>query len=360
MGQTRAESRAHDGDGAPGRGSIHDSSAKGSAMSYRVAVIWAGGDEGDEGAERQARRVREALAQGQFDAYCLRADEGLAPSLLSDRPDVAFPVVSGSLALRADVQSLLELAQVPYVGTSSRMSALATDKSNLPAALAIAAQQDPVQAMAPFTLCLGARAIDDLGVCDRLDAIEARVPGGYPMCVKPARTVQGMGVRRVDDAASLRDALRAAARTDGRVLVQEWVTGMLVSVIVAGDGEDLGVLPPVRIGDGDGNEPATPDRAGHPRQVPLSASMLDPDAELGEAALSQIERDALDSFYACGARDLARVDLVWAGGEGSYVLGVDPCPSFAPGSVLDVSTSAAGITLAELASELVSGAAERG
>jgi D-alanine-D-alanine ligase len=345
-------------------------------MGSKVAVIWADHAQGcpapayesissnapGNPPSDQAARVRDALGEAGYEAVCLRADGTLARRLREERPDAALPLIQGELALRADVQSLLELLQVPFVGTPSRMTTLATDKANLPAALAIASQSGPVSAVCPFTLCLGSRSIDSLGVTDCIDVIEKRIPGGYPMCVKPARTALGAGVTRVDSSEELVAALQAASRADGRVLVQEWIEGTLISVIVAGDGSDVGVLPPVEIvretPDALGGT-SSPDQPGSKAIAPVPADHLSADPEDGLFARSQIERDALDSFLACGMRDIARIDLIWDGSR-SCILEVDPSPSFAQGSILDMGCAAAGMSLSELAGELAASAIERG
>ncbi len=319
-------------------------------MGLRIAVI-IDAPHADASAARTGARLADALAKEGHEPTVLVADAALAGALRDLRPTVALLATGPAAARTHAPQSLLEYLRVPYVGTSARMCALAGDRVALGRALEVAAQAGPVEAASPAGVTMSAQALRELGGLDVLDLVGERVPGGYPVVVRPARGAHGVGVTKVEAPEGLRAAVERAAEADDDVLVQQWVDGRELSVCVLGDGEDVGVLPPVGVArDAHGSASSF---------EPVRMAELADDVADAEAARSQIERDALDAFYACGARDLARIDLIWDGAR-SRVIGVDVAPSLAEGAALDVALRAAGLDLGEVLDELVTGAASRG
>lgn len=335
-------------------------------MAYTVAVVWGGAQGGPS--QLGAERVAQALRASGHEARLVRKGKALARELVSLGADVAFPCLAQAPATPADLASLLELIRLPFVGTGARMARLAADKSNLPPALRLAARQGPTAASSPMGVCLSSEAVAKLGALDLSELVLDRCGGAFPLCVKPAHGTRGADVTRVATLQELADAAAAAARKDDQVVVEQWVEGPLVSVAVVGDEDNLGVLPaaliqPATPADGRAEAaaegPLCPDTPFTQAVAPLPCHLLSPDPVAAQDARSQIERDALDAFLACGARDLARVDLVWDGAA-SRVLEVDLAPSLTEGSVLSCCLALTGVPFEDLVNELVEGAVERG
>lgn len=331
-------------------------------MGSKVALIWApvsvGGkaprEDGGASTLPQARRLAQGLESRGHQALVVQADEGLADILVREAPDVAIPLVQGDAALGGDLPFLLEALRIPFAGTSARMTRMAADRVNLQPALDLAALNGPSLVGTPATLALGAGAVALLGAVGTA-LVERRLPGGYPLCVKPALASPGFGIVRVDGPDELVAAMHAASRSGCPALVQEWVEGARLSVgILSVDGEPE-ALPCVGIADVQG---AGETGAGTPA-CPVPPSLLSADPERAQEVRSQVERDALDAFYACGARDLAQVDLIWDGAV-SRVLRVDTSPSLDRGSAIDMGAHAAGLDMADVAEQLLFTAVDRG
>lgn len=325
-------------------------------MGARVAVIVDGSAQNDV-AHEEGLYIKEALERSDHEVKVFAADLTLTTNLRSFAPDVAINAAGPALTASAAPQTLLELLDIPYVGTNARMSPLASDKANLARALEIAAQNGPVQARAPLGFVLSSVAIHELGASDALDVVAQKIPSGFPFCVKPCHGFVSQGATKVQTQDELIAAVKSTADIDSAVLVQQWVDGVEVSVIVAGDEDDIGVLPPVEL------EANTTVQTGAQPQVayhvPVRLESLSEDAEIAQDARSQIERDALDAFYACGARDIACINLIWDGVR-SYVLEMDIAPVLAPGSIFDRALTCAGLDTAEFFDELVANALNRG
>jgi len=142
------------------------------------------------------------------------ATSGNVARLLAD-VDVVFPVLHGPFGEDGTVQGLLELANVPYVGSGVMASALCMDKDKF---------KDVMRANdIPVTRSLTLREGDP-----------PRNPFAYPVFVKPARLGSSVGITKAHDEAELREAVELAFAHDEKVLVEEFVDGVEVEVGVLG------------------------------------------------------------------------------------------------------------------------------
>jgi D-alanine-D-alanine ligase len=125
--------------------------------------------------------------------------------------DVAFPLIHGSHGEDGTLQGLLEMANLPYVGSGVLASAIAMDKILTKTVLRSA----------------GIPVINDLYVSrarweSAPDSVlaEAESRFGYPVYVKPVTLGSSIGVSRADDASALRFALDVAATYDNRLMIE--------------------------------------------------------------------------------------------------------------------------------------------
>src|SRR5689334_786325 len=132
--------------------------------------------------------------------------------------DVVFPVLHGAYGEDGTIQGLLEMADVPYVGSGVFASAASMDKEFTKKLLAAAGlpQGDHVV----LRDAAGAIAADP----DVLNAA-ARERLGLPVFVKPARAGSSIGITRVTDWAQFPEAVAVAAAVDPKVIVEACLPG---------------------------------------------------------------------------------------------------------------------------------------
>ncbi len=130
------------------------------------------------------------------------------------RLDVAFPVIHGTHGEDGTLQGLLELADMPYVGTGVMASAVTRDKIMLKTVLA----QHGIQVVkhAAFNRQEWVSSPDAI-----LSRIEATL--GYPVFVKPAMLGSSIGVARATSAEEARNYINIAANFDRRILIESAV-----------------------------------------------------------------------------------------------------------------------------------------
>src|SRR3954452_4667765 len=121
---------------------------------------------------------------------------GEVPTTLGD-VDVVFPLLHGPFGEDGTIQGLLELGDVPYVGSGVLASAAGMDKHYMKVLLA--GHGLPVGPYAVVT--------DRQWRTDPDAALATLEPLGLPLFVKPARAGSSIGISRVDDRADLRSSV---------------------------------------------------------------------------------------------------------------------------------------------------------
>jgi D-alanine-D-alanine ligase len=258
-----------------------------------------------------------------------------------DLPVVVLPLLHGPHGEDGTVQGLLELADVPYVGTGVLGSALCMDKAM---AKVVTAQAGiPQCAWLEYRAGAGTRR----ALADRV--IEEL---GLPVFVKPANLGSSVGITKAHDAAELAAAIDVALGYDERLVIEESVVGRELEVGV------LGALEP---------------EASVPGEVVPSAEFYDYDdkylrdaaelripAQLPEGIADEVRKLALQSFRALRCDGMARVDFFFEeGGRGLLLNEINTIPGFTPQSMYPKLWEATGVPYTELIDRLVALAIER-
>lgn len=130
--------------------------------------------------------------------------------------DLVFPLLHGRQGEGGELQALLDVAAIPYVGSGPLGSALAMDKD--------VAKRLFRQAGVPTADWHLWPASEDA-----IDAL------GTPFVVKPVKVGSTVGLTVVRDRAATRAAVDEAARYDDEVMLEAYITGREFTVGVLGD-----------------------------------------------------------------------------------------------------------------------------
>ena len=293
--------------------------------------------------------TRERLARGEgYSSLGEEAEPGLLGSAeaLAELAsvDVVFPIVHGETGEDGSLQGLLELAELPYVGSGVAASARGMDKALMRQSFGAAGLPQP-----PYLVLAG-----DEGPPQAARERVAREIG-FPCFVKPASGGSSVGVSRVAAAAGLAAAIEVAARYDRSVLVERALRGREVECAVLGNREpEASPLGEVRVPGGFYDYRA--------KYEDDSAELVVP-AAVSEQATGLVQRCAIEAFRALGCAGLARVDF-FVDEESSarpavYVLELNTLPGFTPISMYPRLWLEAGLSYAELITRLVELALER-
>ncbi|MDW8326112.1 MAG: D-alanine--D-alanine ligase family protein [Anaerolineales bacterium] len=261
--------------------------------------------------------------------------------------DVVFPLLHGPYGEDGTVQGLLELADLPYVGSGVLGSALAMDK-------AVCKQLLRAEGIPVVDWLLVTRAEIERDV--EAVARRAEAEFAYPIFTKPANLGSSVGVVKAHDYAELLEALREAARYDRRVLIERGINAREIEVSVLGN--TGGEADPIASVPGE----IVPSREFYSYEAKYldNASQLIIPAPLPPETAAAARDYAVRAFKAIDGAGLARVDFLLDRDSGElYLNEINTMPGFTQISMYPKLWEASGIGYTELIDRLIALALER-
>ena len=308
----------------------------------KVLVIGGGRSSEHDVSLESAKSVRKGLADAGHDVHYVEIDRKgvwrhdgrelpLRPGhgLLDDA--VVFPVLHGPYGEDGTMQGLLELLDVPYVGSGLHASATCMDKAVFKQWM----DHHRLPQVTFVTLRHPATSED-----------RARIKElGWPVFVNPSRLGSSVGIGKAENADELEAALKEAFEHDSVVLVEQGSSGREIEVGILGVG-DLTVSEPGEIivpGGGwyDYETKYTPGLA----EVVIPADLPKPVAE-------HVKDLAERAFRATGCSGMARVDF-FVEGDRALVSEINTIPGFTELSAYPRLMETAGLSFADLLNRLL-------
>ncbi len=304
-------------------------------MAGRRAMSLLSGEENDVLAEAEPQRASELVSVEL---------EPFVPERLQQMVDVVIPVLHGPMGEDGTVQGLLELADVPYVGSGVLGSALGMDKIAMKTVLG--AHRLPQVAYHAVTR----RAVERAP-----DLVVAELEGelAYPMFVKPANLGSSVGISKAADGQELRTGLTLAARYDRRIVVEQGVRAREFEVGILGlEDPQASVVGEVVVR---GHE-----FYDYDAKYVDGSTLLTVPAEIPADTGEEMRALALAAFRALDCAGLARVDFFWAEDLGKlWVNEVNTLPGFTPFSMYPLLWNASGVSYRKLVRQLIGFALDR-
>jgi len=253
---------------------------------------------------------------------------------------VVVPLLHGPLGEDGTVQGLLELSNLPYVGSGVLASSLAMDKAMTK--LVIAASGIPQARSLSF------RA--DRISHDTADQVIAEL--GLPVFVKPANMGSSVGVSKAKNATEIRAAIELALRYDEWIVVEEAIIGREIEVGVLGNREPRASLPGEIVPGAEFYDYAD-------KYIESGSQTLIP-APLTPEQIAEVRTLALRAYAALRCEGLSRVDFFFEEhGRGFLLNEINTMPGFTPISMYPKVWITSGVSYPELIDELVRLALER-
>jgi D-alanine-D-alanine ligase len=314
--------------------------------SLSVAVVQGGPSTEAEVSRASALGVSKALTEAGHGVVRLELDAFLAESLRTGGYEVVFPVTHGAVGEDGSLQGLLEVLDLPYVGSGVLASALAMHKR---VARVLFERADlPV-----------ARGLT-LRRCDAsLAAQRARREVGERLVVKPSSHGSAIGVVRLESSAPLAEvagAIEEVWALDDFAVVEHFARGREVTCGVI-EVDEAVALPPTEI-----FSPHDPFYTYEARYAPGRSRHVCP-AALAPAVAARVQEVAVAAHRALGCRDLSRVDFI-VGDEGDpdavTLLEVNTLPGMTATSLYPEAAAATGVSMAALCGGFVVRAHARG
>jgi D-alanine-D-alanine ligase len=287
---------------------------------------------------RSGRRVADALRSAGVDATLRDPDATLLDFLHETPPTVVWPVLHGASGEDGALLGLLELAGVPYVGSSAKAARLAWDK---PTAKAMA---EAAGIRTPRSVTLPKDTFRELGAAAVLRLVSESMAAPY--AVKPARGGSAQGVTIVRDAEALPRAMVDAYTYGDVAVIEQLIEGTEIAIGVLDTGDGPEALPATEI-------VPTSGVYGYEARYNAGLTRFYTPARLTPDATKAVSDTAVRIHRALGIGQMSRVDIIVDADGVPWFLEVNVIPGLTETSLLPQGLAAAGIEVGTLYRRLV-------
>ncbi len=287
----------------------------------KVAVLMGGHSAEREISLKSGAAVLAALLSKGIDAHGLDVSDKVLMDLQAGEYDRAFIILHGRGGEDGVMQGALETIAMPYTGSGVLGSALAMDKLRCKQMWQGGGMLTPAYAEANETS-------DFAGLIEIL---------GLPLMVKPACEGSSIGMNKVVDSSQLAHAVREAAASDERVLVERWVDGAEYTVAVLNDE----ALPVIRLQTANAFYDFAAKYEATDTAYRCPCGLL-------EKKEIQLQKLAVQAFKSVGAHGWGRVDFMADEAGDFYLLEVNTVPGMTDHSLVPMAAQAAGLNFSEL------------
>lgn len=298
----------------------HIISAATAAAIGKVGVLYGGLSDEREVSLWSGEAVYNALVNAGIEAELIDVAEDFLTIVVGKPFDFAFIVLHGRGGEDGTVQAILDWANIPYVGSGVRASAIAMDK----------VRTKQLWQSAGLPVLPQAILHDGFDV----DAVIAQV--GLPMAVKPALEGSSNGVSKVNTRDALLPAYEKANQHHSAIMAERWVEGDEFTGAIIGDK----ALPLIRIKvEGGLYDFKTKYITGATEyQCPCG---LPAEQEQAMQAL------VLQAAKVIGTRDWARVDMMCDADGQPWLIEINTIPGMTETSLVPKAAKAAGMDFTE-------------
>lgn len=300
----------------------------------KVAVLSGGQSAEAEVSRRSAVEVHNALAACGHDSRLIELDQNFVTTLLEAPPDVVFPALHGPPGEDGTIQGLLEMLDLPYVGSGVRGSALAMDK---------------VVAKSVFrshNLPVSAERVVGTGAELKTAVAEIHNTLGSAVAIKPLNAGSAIGVQLLPKGGDLHAALTKGLQF-GDCLVEPFIAGKELTVGVLHTSTQPQAHPVIEIRTATGQWYDYENR-----YTPGQSEHIVP-AQLDSKVSAELQRIAVAAHAALGLRDLSRADFILDAENNITLLEVNTLPGMTSTSLYPDGAAALGVSFKVLVDLLV-------
>lgn len=298
----------------------------------RIGVLCGGLSNEREVSLRSGKNCLAALKRlGYVNAIEIDVNQDLYLALKENRIEAAFLALHGKYGEDGTVQGLLELLQIPYTGSGVLASAVAMSK------------MITKKLLAANNLPMAETVIIDEHEAKNYKQITSSIQW-MPVMVKPLAEGSSVGVAKVEEKASLMDAVEETITKYGGAIVEQYIKGQEITVGVLEElgphknGKDIWALPILEL------RPKS--KAGfYDYEAKYTKGMTEfiLPAELSPEVTKHAQEIAIKTFRALQCHGYARVDMMIDAGGQPHILEVNTLPGMTDTSDLPAMAEKAGI-----------------
>ncbi len=298
----------------------------------KIAVLYGGVSAEREVSLSSGKGIMDALRKQGHDVVGIDFNPAQLDEIIRLDVDIAYIGLHGRFGEDGKVQALLDMLNIPYVGSGVQASALAMDKAR--AKLFFARE--------------GARvAMEHVIYKHSYDRDEIKVDLPFPVVVKPNQEGSTIGVTFASNEEELHAGIEKAFQHDDTVLIEELIEGIEVTVAVMGKQGEERALPVVEI---------VPKNKHYDYESKYSVGGSEHivPARLTPEQTAYVQKYAVLAHQALGCNIYSRADfIVPHDGSNPVILEVNTLPGMTPTSLYPDAAREIGLSYEEMIEKLV-------
>lgn len=249
--------------------------------------------------------------------------------------DCVFPIIHGYGGEDGSIQGLLEVANIPYVGSNIAASANSIDKQLTRMFANNCGLKQPA--------CI---VLDEEDYEINKNVIEELIDFEYPLFVKPASLGSSVGITRVDAVSQLEKAIEEAFRYEKKILIEEGIIGTEIKVSVLGNRNLVtGEICELKVPENEINDYET-------KYVKCSSIKNIP-ANIPDAISDEAKRQACLIYHELDCKGFARVDFFLNKKNELYFNEINTVPGFGENSIFTLMFEKAGMSYKDIITKLI-------
>lgn len=301
-----------------------------------IAVLYGGISGEREVSLATGKGIISALKKNGHDVTAIDFHPNKLEQVFNLQVDLVFIALHGKYGEDGKIQSLLDMLNIPYVGSGVLASALAMDKNK--------AKQIFRHNGLPVAKGQAIEVKAYPGVKEM--AAEIRKNFSLPFVVKPNQEGSTLGLTIVKQDEQLEQALQYAAGSDSVILVEEFIPGKEYTVAVVGEKGKEKALPVIEI------IPKNEYYDFDSKYKPGGSEHIVP-ARINEKLTKEVQEYAVQSHQLLGCEVYSRVDFIITEAGKPVILEVNTLPGMTSTSLFPDAASKIGWTYEQMVEEFI-------
>lgn len=297
----------------------------------KIAVLYGGVSGEREVSLSTGKGVINALKQNGHDVIEIDFNPDKLDDIINLDVDLVFIGLHGKFGEDGSIQGLLDMLNIPYVGSGVTASSLAMDKAK---AKQLFKSSGIPTAKANVYHIHSEKEIEQI-------ANEISSSFDLPFVVKPNREGSTLGLTIVKHEAELVDAIANAKESDEFILVEQFIDGLELTVPVQGKIGNEEALPIIEI------IPKNELYDYESKYTAGGSEYIIP-ARISEELTEQIQHYAITAHQVLGCETYSRADFILTENGIPYILEVNTLPGMTPTSLFPEAAKKIGLSYEEM------------
>lgn len=298
----------------------------------RIGVLMGGVTKEREISLRTGTAISTSLKRMGFDVVDIDVGSDVVDRVRAENIDVAVIALHGKFGEDGCIQGMLEMMRIPYTGGGVMGSSVGMDK--------VICDMVAMQLGIPLPRELFFNVTDE-----SIESVIGRLAIPLPLIVKPSREGSTINMTIVKRTEELPKAIEIAARSDEKIIIQEFIAGKEVTVgIINGR-----ALPPLEIAPKSGFYDYTSKYTKGATEYIVPARIS---PKIGE----RIQEWSVSVFDALDCSGTARCDYIIGENDRAYFLEINTIPGMTELSLVPKAAAHIGISFDDLVLDILNAA----